>query len=317
MTYPLAVAMMLVPLTGCAGMPSLARHGVGIRLADLDRRYAAICGQLDSYGAGGRLVLDTAYHTLREGKATGKWAAVGLEDLWAEAIQEGRGLFNDPSRRWGKTSAAETKDMLGQTTLGPWQITIDNVRNIYGRPYGVDPAWTEAEVYAYCRDDPTIQVKMIADYIQEAYTRYGRRSPYGIQRYFWLEGYVRCWIGQGPWDKSVLPEPPDGDWQRLTPELKAETGFYAKQILCGWRGNPRGLLYWLWVTGDTDGIVEVLRTWRDQPRMEWDEARRDAVLTAEPGAFAIAVDDLKYLAPSAECQAAVACLVERVLGEVK
>ena len=248
---------------GCATAPNQAA------LEDLDRRYEAIRATGDAYGPGGRIVLDTAYRVLREGRARGQWPLVGLEDLWVEAIQEGAGLFNQPDRRWGKTTAAETKDMIGQTTIGPWQITVTNVKAKYGLPYGVQPEWPDAQVYAYCRDNPDIQAKMIADYIQEAGTNYGRRGPYAIQRYFWLEGYTRGWIGQGAWDKSVLPEPPGGDWTKLTPEMKADTGFYAKQILVGWRGNPRGLLYWLWVTGDTGGIRAALRTWRYLTGMVW------------------------------------------------
>lgn len=284
-------------------------------LQDLDRRYAAIRDKNQAYEAGGAVVLETAYRTLREGKAQGKWPVVGLEDLWVEAIQEGRTLFNDPARRWGKTTAAETKDMIGQTTIGPWQITVTNVRTKYGLPYGVSPDWADADVYAFCRDRPEVQVKMIADYIQEAYTNYGRRGPYGIQRYFWLEAYVRGWIGQGKWDQSVLPSPPDGDWKKLTPEMKADTGFYAKQILLGWRGNSRGLLYWLWVTGDVEGIRDTLRTWRDQKRMAWDEAASDAVLTQEPGNYAISPEDLAYLKKHPECHQAVTRLVAEVLAE--
>ena len=286
-------------------------------VSDLDRRYAAILREAEPYGPGGEVVLEVACRVLREGHARGRWPAVGLEDLWAEAIQEGRGLFNDPARRWGKTTAAETKDMIGQTTIGPWQITVTNVKSQYGLPYGVEPDWPDSKVYAYCRDHPDIQARMIADYIQEAYTKYGRRGPYGIQRYFWLEAYTRGWIGRGAWDKPVLPTPPDGDWKKLTPEMKADTGFYAKQLLVGSPGNPRGLLYWLWVTGDADGIRDTLRTWRDQKEMIWDEARSDAVRTGESGGFAIGPDDLKYLQQFPHCHTELTALVTELLKETQ
>lgn len=310
---PIGLVGAFVVLGGGCRAPAACEHAA--RVAELDRRYARIRAASTPYGDGGTVVLETAYRTLREGYAAGRWPLVGLEDLWVEAIQEGAGLFNAPERRWGKTTAAETKDMIGQTTIGPWQITVTNVKTKYGLPYGVQPGWSDAQVYAYCRDHPEIQVRMIADYIQEAYTDYGRRGPYGIQRYFWLEGYTRGWIGQGAWDKSVLPEPPDGDWKKLTPEMKADTGFYAKQILVGWRGNARSLLYWLWVTGDTDAIRATLRTWRDQRRMIWDEAHDRAVLTDEPGHFAIRPEDLRYLEPFPECRADLAQLVADVLAE--
>jgi len=306
------VAASIAACTGCL-TPRPAPYEAAV--VDLDRRYEALLAQSAGYGPGGRIVLDTAYAALRAGRAEGRWPAVGLEDLWTESIQEGGGLFNQPDRRWGKTTATETKDMIGQTTIGPWQITVTNVRAKYGLPYGVQPDWSDAQVYGYCRDHPDIQAKMIADYIEEAYGKYGRRGPYGIQRYFWLEGYTRGWIGQGAWDKSVLPEPPGGDWTKLTSEMKADTGFYAKQILVGWRGNPRGLLYWLWVAGDADGIRETLRTWRDQGRMVWDESAGDARLTEEPGDFSVYPQDLRYLKPFSECHAELVKVVLEVLME--
>lgn len=305
--FLLLIFALLIPL-GCRTAPA-PRTSRQASLDDLDRRYEAILERIEPFGEGGKIVLDTAYRVLREGKAEGKWPRVGLEDLWAESIKEGRSLFNQPERRWGKTTAEETKDMIGQTTIGPWQITVTNVKTIYGLPYGVQPDWPDAKVYVYCRDHPEIQAKMISDYIQEAYTKYGKRGPYGIQRYFWLEAYVKGWIGQGEWDKSVLPTAPDGDWTKLTPEMKADTGFYAKQLLLGSRHNPYGLLYWLWVTGDEAGIREALRTWRDQKKRVWDDELGDAVLTEEPGDFAIRPEDLKYLEQFPECHADLTRLV--------
>lgn len=312
-----AVCMILVLAAevGCRGPAPRQPTGPDHRIADLDRRYERISAAATAYGRGGREVLDVAYRVLRAGQAAGKWRHVGLEDLWTEALQEGASLFEDPARRWGRTTAAETKDMLGQTTIGPWQITIDNVRNTYGRPYGVEASWSDREIYEFCRERPHVQAAMICDYIEEAYTKYGRRGPYGIQRYFWLEGFVRGWIGQGRWDKSVLPTPPDGDWRKLTPEMKADTGFYAKQVVCGWPGSGERLLYWLCVTGDDEGIRELLRAWRDQRRMVWDDARGEPVLTDDPGGFAIRPDDLGYLASSAACHDMVLAIVHSVLCE--
>jgi hypothetical protein len=298
-----------------AGCQTTPGRGSSRAVTDLDRRYERIVQRIEPFKEGGRIVLDVAYSTLREGKAEGKWDRVGLEDLWAEAIKEGGVLFNQPERRWGKTTAEETRDMIGQTTIGPWQITVTNVKNKYGLPYGVKPDWSNNEVNDYIRQHPEIQVKMISDYIQEAYSDYGKRSPYGIQRYFWLEAYVRGWIGQGEWDKSVLPTAPDGDWRKLTPEMKADTGFYAKQLVCGNSHNPYGLLYWLWVSGNTEGMRDLLRTWRDQKLMTWDEENGKAVLTDEPGNFAIHPEDLKYMEQFPEAHAEVARIVKEVLAE--
>lgn len=283
-------------------------------VAEIERRYQKILERSGAYGEGGRLVLTVARDALLRGKAEGKWPDVGLEDLWAHAIKEGRGLFNDPARRWGKTGPEETKDLIGQTTIGPWQITVQNVKNIYGPPYGISKDWSDAEVYTFCRDHPEVQASMICDYIQLSYTDYGRRGPYAIQRYFWLEGFVRGWIGQGSWEKSVLATPPDGDWRKLTPEMKADTGFYAKQLFCGHPHNTHGMLYWLWVTGDTEAILDALRRWRDEPKRVWDEAAEKAVATGETGGFAIQPEDLRFI-EDAEARAALERLAAQVLAE--
>jgi hypothetical protein len=141
-----------------------------------------------------------------------------------------------------------------------------------------------------------MQAGMISDYIQQAYAQYGRRSPYAIQKYFWLEAFVKKEIGQAAWDKSVLPNPPDGDWRKLTPAMKADTGFYAKQIVCGTKENPLGLLWWLWVTRDRAAIEDLLKTWRTQPPRRWDAVAAAALVDGIPtDAFAIRRDDLRYL----------------------
>lgn len=313
---PLFSLMLLLPLLCALAACNAKQSGVSDPgFSDLDRRYERIRSRSEAYGEGGQLVLEIAYKALLEGKAEGKWADVGIEDLWAHAIKEGAGLFNDPSRRWGKTTAEETKDLIGQTTIGPWQITINNVKNIYGKPYGIAEDWPDEKVYAFCRDHPDVQVKMIADYIHLSYSTFGRRTPYAIQRYFWLDGYVRGWIGRGEWDKSVLCEPPDGNWRNITPEMKANTGFYAKQLVCGWRSNSHGLLYWLWVTRDDAAMRDLLRAWRDQPRLAWDEAQQRIVPTVEPGGFAIKPEDFKYMASEPEAQAALSALAAEILAE--
>lgn len=272
---------------------------------DLQTRFERMLDRSRDTGDGGREILETGYHILAAGKQMKRWPDVGLEDLWAHALKEGRTMFDDPNVRWGKTGPKETADMLGQTTIGPWQMTLRNVQKEYGPQYGVRAEWTPGEVFAFCQKHPEIQAGMICDYIQISYSTYGIRSPYAIQRYFWLAAFVIGEIGQGAWDASVLPKPPDGDWTKLTAAMKRDTGFYAKQILLGTEYNKRGLLYWLWVNDDLDGIKNTLQTWADQRDGSWDEANAQANLIGPRGHYVIAAEDLKYV-PEEKCREAIA-----------
>jgi hypothetical protein len=278
----------------------------------LDRKYErmkAFIGEA-MYGKGGLEVLTVAYKALREKRQDGEAGLVGLEDLWAHALKEGRDLFNKPDKLWGKTTAEETRDMLGQTTIGPWQMTIQNVREIYGPPYGVRKEWTNAQAYGYVRAHPEIQAKMIIDYIQKSYEDYGLRGPYAIQRYFWLEAYVKGEIGQGDWQKSPVAVPPEGDWRKLTPEMKRDTGFYAKQILLGSKFNQYGLLFWLYVTKDTPAIEQTLWRWKQQQKCVWQNDR--AVVTQEPGKFVVPPEDVIYPESHPHMRAALRSIARKV-----
>jgi len=291
------------------------------RLADLDRRYQALTALVteERYGVGGPEVLRTAYDALSAKHEAGEGLLVGLEDLWTHACQEGQVLFRQPERLWGKTGAEETADMIGQTTIGPWQLTVQNIRNVYGPPYGVDPAWDNARIYTFCREHPEVQAAMIIDYIQRSYEAFGRRGPYSIQRYFWLEPFVRGELGQGVWYESPVAKAPDGDWSKLTAEMKRNTGFYAKQIVLGARYTQRGLVYWLAASGDHEGAREVLRTWRDQRRVVADAEVQGETggyrLTDEPGGFAIAPEDIIFPDNELERREALQTLAAEVLAE--
>ena len=276
---------------------------------DLQRRFERMLDRSREYGDGGREVLETAYHTLAAGRAMGRWIDVGLEDLWAHAIKEGRGLFPDPKTRWGRTTAAQTRDMIGQTTIGPWQMTIQNVQKQYGQPYGVHRDWPVERAFRFCEERPGVQAGMICDYIAISYASLGVRGPLAIQRYFWLSAWVKGDIGLGPWDKSVLPDAPDGDFSKLTYAMRRDTGFYAKQILVGHRSNPHGLLYWLWVNDDLDAIRAALLAWKEQRDVEWDEGPADVkYLDTRSGKYAITADDLRYVPDDAALSAIASCL---------
>ncbi len=196
----------------------------------LSVRYEKIRAAATDYGKDGMEVLRIAYDAIQNGN----YRQTGIEDLWTTALQEGKSLFGT-GRLWSVTGPAKTGDMLGQTTIGPWQITAQTLQN-----------------YKTTDISPKLQARIAADLIEKSYDRLGKRAPLAIQSYFWLEAFEQKRIGQGPWYNSVLAKSPA--------EMK-NTGFYAKQIILGSRFNSRGLLYWLHVTGDEDAIRDVLRTW--------------------------------------------------------
>lgn len=333
----LALAAFPIPLllTGCetvgASRDGLAAEATAAAALDLQTRFERIRDHIGTamYGPGGPEVLAVAHEALRAKHASGEALAVGIEDLWTHALQEGSVLFNQPDRRWGHTTAEETGDMIGQTTIGPWQMTVTNIQNIYGPRYGVQPGWTPAEVNDFCREHPEVQAMMIADYIDLSYALFGRRTPYAIQRYFWLEPYVRGEIGQAAdWTRSPVARPPEGGtWQDLTDDMRRDTGFYAKQVLLGHPHQQRGLIHWLLVTGDEEGARDALRAWRDQPRLvardTIDSGQPGVVLedvqyveTSESGGFVITPDDVRFPEDDEAMRARIRALVEEVAAEV-
>jgi hypothetical protein len=266
-------------------------------LSKTKRQYEILSDAIDAYGPGGKEVLAVAYEALKEHHSQGKAPAVELVDLWTESLQEGSSLFNKPEKLWGATSAEETLDLIGQTTIGPWQITDWNIRDNYGAPYGVQKNWDLRSLVGYCRTNPVIQAKMAADYIQNEDDLYGKRTPLAIQSYFWLEPFLKGEIAGGTWDKPVLVQrDPATKKLDITPEKMRMTGFYGKQILLGWSGQLHGLLYWLWVLKDQEGIRETLAIWRNQKKWVWDVKINKAVPTGDPGGFGIGLEDVKYCA---------------------
>ena len=232
-----AALLVFVPAALLAAEPSL------------QQRFERIQAHSRPHGSAGLSVLKESFNTMS--RRDYRW--VGLEDLWATALKEGRTLFTG-SRPWGATLPGETGDMLGQTTVGPWQITIANARE-YGAACGVEKSWDDNRVIAFLESQPAVQARISADFIEESYREYGRRTPLAMQRYFWLDGFLQKKIGQGAWYNSVLAKTAAG---------MAATGFYAKQLLLGSRFNPEGLLYWLYRTGDEDGVRETLAAWKEK-----------------------------------------------------
>ncbi len=292
-------------LSACQGQKEASGLSKALRSSNLYDDYTAMLEASGSFGEGGKQVLAVAANTLAKGKAEGKWPDVGLEDLWAHAIKEGRGLFNDPEKRWGDTGPEMTGDMIDQTTVGPWQVTLDNIQNRYGEPYGVDPDWEKERVYSYMRRHPEHQAAIASDIIQRNYDDWSVRGPFAIQSYFWLLAYVKGEIGQADWDVSVLS---DED------RSMKETGFYAKQIVCGSKTNPYGLLYWLWATGKPDEIRQVLETWKNQKEVRWNEEKKRFVRGADNAMLAIKPQDLRYLKKFPEAHGDVSEIAKEVFS---
>lgn len=289
----LASAILAIWLISCSQLNTQSSQS---KIIELELKAKLMMPVVESYGKGGVEVFNTAVEGLKQAYKEGKNDLVSIEDLWTHALQEGAVLFNQPDRLWGPTPAEETADMIGQLTVGPWQMTDWNIQKTYGPPYGLPKKANKKETLIWCRNNPVLQARMIADYIQLSYKTYGKRSPYGIQRYFWLDAYVKGEIGQSPdWWKSPVAKPPKGmTWKDLTPEMKQDTGFYAKQVVCGHPHQQRGILYWLARTNDVKAIDELLKTWHDEPKRVWNAKKDFAEPTAEKGNFTLAPTDLKY-----------------------
>jgi len=266
------------------------------RVKELELKKAAMLPYVEKEGPGGMEVFLAACQALEEGYRDGAYQLVTIEDLWSEALQEGRMLFKTPERLWGPTTAEETADMIGQTTVGPWQITTWNVRDNFGPKYGLPKGLSDRDVLIWCRQRPVIQARMIADYIQNAYSTYGLRGPFAIQSYFWLEPYVKGEIGQSKeWWKSPVAKPPVGKtWKDLTPEMIKDTGFYAKQVVCGYTWKSEGILFWLTVTNDVKAIDHLLQTWKNEVKHTWNPEKKIAEKTAVPGEFELKPEDLQF-----------------------
>lgn len=303
---------MLLVISACSGR--VAQNTAGIPTIGRATRIRDFIGT-EMYGPGALEVLAVAEQAVTSRHADGAAELVTVEDLWAHALQEGLILFNDPKSRWGPTTAEETADMIGQTTVGPWQMTVQNIRHIYGPTYGVESDWSDEEIVSWARENPVAQGKMIADYIQKSYEQFGQRSPYAIQRYFWLEPYVRGEIGQAmEWWKSPVAKPASGGtWEELTATEKRNTGFYAKQVLMGTSYTKSGLLFWLIVSGDEDAAKETVRVWRDQEKI----ALRDGeyVGTGENGGFALSPDDVRYADAHDDIRERMKAIIDEVNAE--
>ncbi len=299
--------------TGCALVPDGEQQE---RARTLQLKAMNMRPHVEQYGEGGVEVFETAVEALHEGYLEGEYSLVSIEDLWTHSLQEGRRLFDEPDRLWGATGPEETADMIGQTTIGPWQMTVWNVQDHFGPRYGVPEDASPAEVVEWAEERPDVQARMIADYIQNAYSIYGKRSPYAIQSYFWLEPFVKGEIGQSDeWWDSPVARPPEGKtYEDLTPEMLADTGFYARQIVCGHPHQPRGLLFWLAVTGDIEAIDDLLETWYTEPHREWVEkdmplgATGKAVATDKRAGMEIEKEDLQFID---EDEALIRNLLER------
>ncbi len=252
---------------------------------------------VQKWGKGGLDVFNTAVKALEIGYKNGEYKLISIEDLWVEALQEGKILFNKPHNiRWGVTPAKMTGDMLGQTTVGPWQMTIWNIKKNYGPKYGITQKMSNKDIVNWCIKNPIYQARMIADYIENAYEKYGKRNPYAIQSYFWLDAYVKGEIGQSKkWWKSPVAKPPIGKtYKDLTPEMKKDTGFYAKQIVCGTPHQPYGLLFWLAYNDKEKEIAQLLHTWKHAKKLKWDEKLNKPILSSIPANFEITKKDLLF-----------------------
>ncbi len=246
-------------------------------------------------------LLDSSRDALEELNKQGKAPLVELTDLWAVVSQEGTyvtagNILNYWGMNYGDGTLRAMEETRDDTFIGPWRLDTKDILK-YGPDCGA--TGTLDQIIQSFADNSKLEVMIVASKLQDLYAQFGKRSPYALQSYFNLEAYLKGEIGQGKWDDYILVKYPP-----VTPEKLKATGFYGKQLLMGSNTDPSyhyiaklecpyGMMYWIWVSRDYDGIKQTLLTWKNQVKWVWDHDKNAPVATAEPGNFGITQEDNK------------------------
>ncbi len=245
--------------------------------------------------------LDACQEGLKKLYAQGKAPLVELADLWAMQWPQKHLLLSH------------------HKTENGWELGIDkDILIKYGPDCGITDDPTKVNIVDFVQDHPEAEAMMAAERLQELFVQFGRRSPYAYQGFEEdLKPFLNGVVGQEAW----------GARPRLSMEEDnpKKTDFAGKYVVLGLKGlifgggefatyeiNRPGLLYWLWLCEDTDGIKNCLIVWRDQVKFKWDDATNVPVKTADPGQFEIKKEDIQY--PSNE--AAYLDAVKKIIDEL-
>jgi hypothetical protein len=230
---------------------------------------------------------------LRASRELGKLPHVTAADLLALAL-----VLEAPpeSETWPWNARLEEGErLLGTTTVGPWAITLDQTRLVYGPEFGVDPKWPDEQVLEYIMDRPPVQVQMAADRLQRLYIDHGTRSAAALQ----------LWRAQ-----TVPPDP--AEWRSVMAELTTPRDSFAWSMLLGTAKESRGLLFWLATSGDEAEIRRVVTAWRDAPAFEWNLGAPVPIRADRRTRIIILPSDLSQM----RSHVAEFALAHRVVGEV-
>ncbi len=236
--------------------------------------------------------LDACHDGLKKLYEQGRAPLVELADLWALQWSVPHILMHVKKGEDGLEARAD-KELLMK----------------YGSDCGFKADWSSVEMGNYLQDHPESEAMLAAEKLQDLYSTFGKRSPYALQGYkFKLRPFLNGETAQGAWDDVAVTN-------KETRKTNF-TGFYAKQLLLGrpdqlfgtaarmgmGKGNRSqeyeivqpGILYWLWVSDDKEGIKDALAVWRNQAKWVWNNDKKIPVSTQEPGQYEIKKEDIKY-----------------------
>ena len=279
-TYLLFGLVLIYNLAGSETIKKKYSNSIQNQYSILSDKIHSIGVNKQDYWIGGQDVLDVAYYGLKELHQKGKDPLVDLVDLWSLALMQGIESFRKPDLIWGILQPQTVSLDEADTLVGPWRLSMTWVIFNYGTEYGYQPGWSLPKKEKYFWKHPEVQAKIAADFIQDIYANYGKRSPYALQSYYSLDLFLTDKIGKGPWSDPI-------------DMAQKFSGFAGKQILLGNNYNVHGLLYWLWTVGDLKGVRETLMSWQNQSKWVLDDTVGYRI-TDTPGNFGIKIEDLIY-----------------------
>ncbi|MBI1290539.1 hypothetical protein GC173_04760 [bacterium] len=259
---------------------------LGSRVSPVGDSGAVVAGQE-------RELLSVIEKALASGRRVGKYSQVRPGDLLALALEHNGGSL--PSDLWS-VPGWDLGTLRGTTRFGPWGMSLEMARGVYGTEYGIDPRWTEDDVAQFIMQRPVVQAQMAAERLQRLYSDFGPRSPYALQG----------------WSMSTFP-PNRDEWRSSMEELKTTSSF-ARRVLTGSTTSPKGILYWLAQEGKETDIRATLAAWQAPSIYVWEPGQPAPRRITERLAVPIRPSDLEVMRPYRQEYATLDRLVVEVLA---